>query len=80
MYYIFFFILGGTFSENFYDLTRFSRTNNFKLTNNQLYISLALVVGVPYLRNKCDIYVEQLQEKDKLQFKEVIKYYYSIIN
>lgn len=67
--------LGGTFSENFYDLTRVSCLNKSKPADNQLYINLILVVGVPYLRNKCDTYIEQLQMKYKLQFKDVIKYY-----
>ncbi|KAE9532123.1 hypothetical protein AGLY_010325 [Aphis glycines] len=63
---------GGTFSENFYDLTRVSYSTNSKPTNNQLYLGLALVVCIPYLRNKCDMYIDQLQIKYKLQLKEKI--------
>lgn len=73
------FVLGGTFSENFYDLTRVSYSTNSKPTNNQLYLGLALVVCIPYLRNKCDIYIDQLQIKYKLQLKEVIQYNYVFI-
>jgi len=43
-----------------------------QLTNNQLYVNLALEVCVPYLRNKCDVYIDQLEMKSKLQLKEVI--------
>lgn len=69
---IFFLYPGGTFSENFYDLTRVSRINNAKPTNNQLYLNLALVVSVPYIRNKFNAYIDQLEMKCKLQLKEVI--------
>ncbi|XP_050443137.1 peroxisome assembly protein 12 [Adelges cooleyi] len=61
---------GGTFSENFYDLTRIPGPKNLKPPDNQIYINLALVVFVPYVRNKFDSYVEQLQTKYKLQLKE----------
>lgn len=63
---------GGTFSENFYDLTRVSRINNAKPTKNQLYVNLALVVCVPYIQNKCDAYVNHLETKCKLQLKEKV--------
>ncbi|VVC39865.1 Hypothetical protein CINCED_3A017541 [Cinara cedri] len=63
---------GGTFSENFYDLTRVSRTNNSKPAIDQLYISLVLTVSVPYLQNKFDAYIDQLQTKYKLQLKEKV--------
>ncbi|XP_015377414.1 PREDICTED: peroxisome assembly protein 12 [Diuraphis noxia] len=63
---------GGTFSEHFYDLTRVSSITNSKPDNYQFYLSLALVVCIPYLRNKCDMYIDQLQMKYKLQLKHKV--------
>lgn len=63
--------VGGTFSENFYGITRVSSIDNSKLSNNQLYFNLALVVIVPYLREKCAAHIDQFEIKSKLQLKEV---------
>lgn len=42
-------------------------------------MSLILVVCWPYLRRKCEMYIDQLHMKYKLELKEVIKYIYDFI-
>ncbi|XP_050548352.1 peroxisome assembly protein 12-like [Daktulosphaira vitifoliae] len=62
---------GGTFSENFYDLTRVRQPSNLRSAQKQLLFNLALTVCVPYLRIKLETYITNSKTKHNTQLLDV---------